>query len=229
VELRPARHDEKDALAELFVRAQATMAYLPPVPAEHLPRIAEIISGHEEVWVAEEHGRLLGFLAIDPSQRDGWEVLEKLYVEPNDQNRGVGTALLDKAKALRPEGPLPLGLSEERGCPAFLRSPRLPLGEAHRRRREHGARARRPLPVGALVGGIGVSISETTLMILGVPLTVVPSQGEADVICSMLRVEGIKCAERLADSIETSGNWREILVAESDLAAARELLDSAEA
>jgi len=29
------------------------------------------------------------------------------------------------------------------------------------------------------------------------------------------REEGIKGAERLADSIETSGSWREILVAES--------------
>jgi len=44
----------------------------------------------------------------------------------------------------------------------------------------------------------------------------------------MLRVEGIECAERMADSIETSGNWREVLVAESDLASARELLASAE-
>lgn len=61
-------------------------------------------------------------------------------------------------------------------------------------------------------------------MMLGVRLTVVPTQGETDVICSMLRVEGIKCADRLADSIETSGNRWEILVAESDLAAARELL-----
>ena len=66
-------------------------------------------------------------------------------------------------------------------------------------------------------------------MTLGVRLTVVASQGEADVICSMLRAEGIECAERMADSIETSGNWREVLVAESDLASARALLASAEA
>jgi len=32
----------------------------------------------------------------------------------------------------------------------------------------------------------------------------------------------------MADSIETSGNWREILVAEADLSAARELLARAE-
>ena len=65
-------------------------------------------------------------------------------------------------------------------------------------------------------------------MTLGVRLTIVGSQGEADVICSFLRAEGIKCAERMADSVETSGGWREILVSESDLALARELLASAE-
>ncbi|HXM76070.1 MAG TPA: GNAT family N-acetyltransferase, partial [Thermoanaerobaculia bacterium] len=46
----------------------------------------------------------LGFLAIRTSRSEGWEVLEKLYVEPDAQNRGVGTALLDQAKALRPDG-----------------------------------------------------------------------------------------------------------------------------
>jgi len=65
-------------------------------------------------------------------------------------------------------------------------------------------------------------------MTVGVRLTVVASQGEADVICSMLRAEGIDCAERMADSVETAWNWREILVAESDLASARELLPRAE-
>ena len=65
-------------------------------------------------------------------------------------------------------------------------------------------------------------------MSLGVSLTVVASQGEADVICSLLRSEGIKCAERMADSIESNAGWREILVSESDLASARELLVSAE-
>jgi hypothetical protein len=61
-------------------------------------------------------------------------------------------------------------------------------------------------------------------MEMGVRLTTVASQGEADVICSLLRTHGIKCADRMADSIETSGNWREVLVAEDDLASARELL-----
>jgi hypothetical protein len=66
-------------------------------------------------------------------------------------------------------------------------------------------------------------------MEVGVRLTVVASQGEADVICSLLRAHRIKCADRATDfSAEQGGGWggqREILVARADLASAQELLD----
>lgn len=81
------------------------MTYVPGVPDAVLPRIADdLFEGHEEVWLAEEDGRPLGLIAIRRSRSEGWEVLEKLYVEPDAQSRGVGTLLLEKAKELRPEG-----------------------------------------------------------------------------------------------------------------------------
>jgi ribosomal protein S18 acetylase RimI-like enzyme len=105
VDLRPAHLDEKDVLAGLFQRARAGWDFVPPVPDQALPRIAaDLFERHEDVWLAEEDGRPLGFLAIRRSRQNGWEVLEKLYVDPEAQNRGVGTALLEQAKALRPEG-----------------------------------------------------------------------------------------------------------------------------
>jgi len=104
VELRPARPDEKDALAELFQRARNSWTFVPPVPDEVLPKIADdMFEQHDAVWLAEDSGRPVGLMAIERS-RHGWEVLEKLYVEPDAQNRGVGTALLEKAKELRPDG-----------------------------------------------------------------------------------------------------------------------------
>jgi GNAT superfamily N-acetyltransferase len=105
VEVRPARIDEKDALARLLVRARNGMEYVPPVPEEHVPLIADdLFSRHEDVWLAEEDGLPVGFLAIRRSRTEGWEILEKLYVEPEAQSRGIGTVLLDQAKALRPDG-----------------------------------------------------------------------------------------------------------------------------
>jgi GNAT superfamily N-acetyltransferase len=105
VEVRPAREDEIEALSHLFVRARNEMDYLQAVPEAHVPPIANRIREHDEVWVADEDGRLVGFLGIEQSTNlDGAAVLEKLYVEPGEQGRGIGATLLDKAKELRPEG-----------------------------------------------------------------------------------------------------------------------------
>jgi len=50
------------------------------------------------LWVALEDGRVLGFLALRQSYVD------RLYVHPDAQRRGVGSALLQHAIALCPSG-----------------------------------------------------------------------------------------------------------------------------
>jgi len=102
MEIRPARDQEIEPLTQLFIRARNEMDYLPRVPDEGAAPIAARIREHEEVWVAEEEGRLLGFLGIEHSTNLDAPVLEKLYVEPAEQNRGIGLALLEMAKELRP-------------------------------------------------------------------------------------------------------------------------------
>jgi putative signal transducing protein len=63
---------------------------------------------------------------------------------------------------------------------------------------------------------------------MNVRLTVVPSEGEAEMICGLLRTNGIPCASRAPElSAEAFGGlWREVLVAEEDLEAARELIET---
>ena len=103
MEIRPAREEEIEPLTSLFIRARNQMEYLPLVPDEAAEPIAARIAEHDEVWVAEKDGRLLGFIGIEHSTNLGAPVLEKLYVEPAEQNRGVGSALLEKAKELSPD------------------------------------------------------------------------------------------------------------------------------
>ena len=61
-------------------------------------------------------------------------------------------------------------------------------------------------------------------------LTVVSDEPEAEVLCGLLRSAGIDCAYRDTEAIDspledfTAAGPREILVHESDLEAARELL-----
>jgi Putative prokaryotic signal transducing protein len=65
-----------------------------------------------------------------------------------------------------------------------------------------------------------------------VRLTVVRDEGEAEVLCGLLRGEGIRCAYRATDitaeyAAGVFGGWREVLVDEDDLSRARELLPNA--
>jgi GNAT superfamily N-acetyltransferase len=105
VEVRPARPGEGGALARIIQRARTGWDFVPPVPDEALPVMAaDLFEYNDEIWLAAEDGELLGVMAIRRSRQEGWEVLERLYVDPEAQNRGVGSALLEKAKELRPDG-----------------------------------------------------------------------------------------------------------------------------
>jgi hypothetical protein len=67
-----------------------------------------------------------------------------------------------------------------------------------------------------------------------VVLTVVSGEAEAEVLCGLLRSEGIECAYRDTEAIDTpletfgSAGPREVLVRPSDLEAAKELLAAPE-
>lgn len=58
----------------------------------------EHIASHCRLWVAQRGGKLLGFMAIRGSY------IDRMYVRPGSQRRGVGAALLEKARELSPAG-----------------------------------------------------------------------------------------------------------------------------
>jgi hypothetical protein len=66
-----------------------------------------------------------------------------------------------------------------------------------------------------------------------VVLTVVPGETEAEVLCGLLRSNGIECAYRDTDAIDSTiedfiaAGPREVLVHEADLEAARAVLPEA--
>jgi hypothetical protein len=68
-----------------------------------------------------------------------------------------------------------------------------------------------------------------------VVLTVVSGEPEAEVVCGLLRSAGIECGHRDTEAIDSpledfmSAGGREIVVRESDLEAAKELLAAPEA
>jgi hypothetical protein len=68
----------------------------------------------------------------------------------------------------------------------------------------------------------------------GVVLTIVSGEPEAQIVCGLLRSSGIECGYRDTDAIDssleefTASGPREILVRDSDLEAARDLLKQSE-
>jgi GNAT superfamily N-acetyltransferase len=96
--IRRATREDAVAIGEVFVRAREGMAYLPRIPDEDRPRLGDWIVERHEVWVWEENGAVTGFIGIEPGY------LSHIYVDPGVQNRGIGTALLARAKQLLPEG-----------------------------------------------------------------------------------------------------------------------------
>ena len=101
------RADEADieTLVEIQ-RAASTRAYAHVYPPDRFPfpdeavrtEVARRIAGpHTTYLLAEDDGHAIGLAGVSP----GW--LEQLYVAPDAQGRGVGTALLDAAVALRRE------------------------------------------------------------------------------------------------------------------------------
>lgn len=94
--------DEIDAVVRLWRRSRdASQPWLEArmghTAEDDLRFFRGTIAVENDVWVAVD-GEVAGFLAIK-GDRLGW-----LYVDPAAQGRGIGSALLDKAKSLSPAG-----------------------------------------------------------------------------------------------------------------------------
>jgi putative acetyltransferase len=97
--IRRATAEDGASIAVLFRRSFGTLTFLPTLhtPEEDRRFFSKLVRD-KEVWVWDEDGRLLGFAAL------GYDELEQFYVEPEAFGRGIGSALLDRAKERRPRG-----------------------------------------------------------------------------------------------------------------------------
>ncbi len=101
IAIRPYRAADFDAVTVLWRRSreeafpdfQRTKGH---TFEEDCAYFRDVILPNNQVWVAEEDGRLAGFMAMHA------DFIDQLYVDPDIQRRGIGTAFLDHARQLSP-------------------------------------------------------------------------------------------------------------------------------
>jgi GNAT superfamily N-acetyltransferase/chorismate mutase len=101
--LRPAETADLPALAELFLRSRAAAVPAMPPGIHSDAEVHAWVGGWDlaawDVWLAEAAGGPpLGFAVV----AGDW--LHSLYVAPDAAGQGIGSALLDLVKGLRPGG-----------------------------------------------------------------------------------------------------------------------------
>jgi len=97
--IRRATADDVDAVAALFRRSFGTLDFLPTLhtPEEDREHLAGVVA-EQDVWVAEDDGRVVGFLALKGDHGTFF------YVDPDAHERGHGSELFEEAQRARPGG-----------------------------------------------------------------------------------------------------------------------------
>jgi ribosomal protein S18 acetylase RimI-like enzyme len=97
---------DAEAVADVFIASFGTLSFLPKLHTDDETRtfIGEVVMPRQDVVVAEEDGRIVGFVAISRDDVAHGDMVEHLYVHPERQRRGIGSALLEQAKRRMPAG-----------------------------------------------------------------------------------------------------------------------------
>ena len=101
IELRPAGHDDADAIADVYLASFHATYDFPLAHNDQQVRewIAEVLVPTQEVWVASARdGSVVALMVLTA------DMLDQLYVAPGWTGRGIGSRLVALAKARRPGG-----------------------------------------------------------------------------------------------------------------------------
>ena len=100
MEIRPVQPNDTGAVADAYVAALAELTYLPELYTEAESRafVEQVLLPNNEVWVAEQDGAVIGFVGFGDGS------VRHLWIQPDHQNQGAGTALLNVAKTCCPKG-----------------------------------------------------------------------------------------------------------------------------
>ncbi len=98
--LRRGNREDIAPIARMLRATYDLMPYMPRLhtPEEDLRYVTDVLYPGNEVWVADDDGRMVGFAVLSD------EELLQIHVEPDEQNKGIGGELFRHAKERRPNG-----------------------------------------------------------------------------------------------------------------------------
>jgi GNAT superfamily N-acetyltransferase len=97
--LRRGEPEDATPIARIMRSTYDRMEYIPRLHT-HEEDLAYIggLFGEREIWVAENDSGVIGFAILSADE------LMQMHVTPGEQNAGIGSALLARAKERRPRG-----------------------------------------------------------------------------------------------------------------------------
>lgn len=101
VNVRPARHDDADAIGDVYLASFTATYGFPLAHSDEQVRswIAEVLLPTEEAWVVTAPDQaVVAMMALSS------EMLDQLYVAPGWTGRRIGSRLIELAKSRRPGG-----------------------------------------------------------------------------------------------------------------------------
>jgi len=98
--LRRANEADADDVASVYLASRKAAPMPPLQQTDESVRywVEHKLQGYDETWVAEVAGRIVGYARL----AGDW--LDDLYVAPTQARQGIGSALLDVVKSVRPDG-----------------------------------------------------------------------------------------------------------------------------
>ncbi|MEH2009954.1 GNAT family N-acetyltransferase [Nostoc sp.] len=103
VRIRPYQSDNLEDTVRLWYRTwHETFSHIkhPHSYSVWKARFRDHLAAHGDIWLAEVENQIVGFVVVIKEEQ--W--LSQLFVDATYQNLGIGSVLLDKAKAICPQG-----------------------------------------------------------------------------------------------------------------------------
>lgn len=100
IAITPATPEDAPALARILIDWAQETPWMPDVyPRAETEALFDRLLATRAVWVARRGGQSVGFVAVD-----GGGYVDALYLSRVARGQGLGTRLLDRAKAHAPKG-----------------------------------------------------------------------------------------------------------------------------